>query len=133
MRNFKWPSSTQRWHFLIHNVTLKSFVLSSMNYRLYACFCFFKLFIFKCGFSAKVTFCVSWLWEAMEKFTEITTFKSGKTFLIRLMFQGCRAWRATSNYAKQYWIVLRTNEIKNRMASVPANTTSSSSRTCMVR
>ena len=31
-----------------------SFVWSSMNYR-YSCFCFFKLFIFICGFSAKVT------------------------------------------------------------------------------
>ena len=49
--NLNWPSM-QRCHYPIYNGTIESFFWSGMNY-IYMIF-FFKLFIFVCGFSAKV-------------------------------------------------------------------------------
>ena len=85
-----------------------------LKYRIrYQRFCFFKLFIFICGFSLKVTIAnFLFIIEAMEKLTEIKTFRVRKTtvsstFLIRLRFQGycCQsgiaifARRVICNYA----------------------------------
>ena len=54
-RNFKWPS-LQIWQYPIYNVTLESLKV----WISYLWFCFFKLFIFICSFSAKVTCAICW-------------------------------------------------------------------------
>ena len=90
--NFKWPF-IQRWQCPIYNGTLESFV--DQAWIRYQCFCFFKLFIFICGFFLIVT-------------CEFLVIRSnGATHEFRLRFQRylCKsdiailAWKVTWNYA----------------------------------
>ena len=90
--NFKWPFM-QRWQCPIYNGTLESFV--EQAWIRYQCFCFFKLFIFICGFFLIVT-------------CEFLVIRSnGATHEFRLRFQRylCKsdiailAWKVTWNYA----------------------------------
>ena len=75
----------------------------------YRCFCFFKLFIFVCGFSAKVT--CAFLAETIEKLIEINTFRVKKTmvsstFLIRLRFQGFRGILGVGIFALEISLIV---------------------------
>ena len=84
--------------------------LSDQVHILYQCFCFLQLFIFICGFSAKVVLVRFLLIRSHGESHRYDTFRVRKkivsfTFFIRVRFQRCKsgidifAWKVTYNYA----------------------------------
>ena len=107
--NFEWLYM-ERWQCLIHQGTLESFVWSS-SFK-FNFFCFFKLFIFICGFSAKVSGFLANEKHLRNKRNKHFLSKKTTIFFqvsdqIKLSFQGyhCKsdfaifAWKVTWSYA----------------------------------
>ena len=72
----------QRWQCPIHNGMLKSYLIKYELDKRYACFCFFKLFLFMCG--------DFFLVRSNGEIHINKHFSSSSTFLIRSKFQGHR-------------------------------------------
>ena len=72
----------QRWQCPIHNGMLKSYLIKYELDKRYACFCFFKLFLFICG--------GFFLVRSNGEIHINRHFSSFSPFLIRLKFQGYR-------------------------------------------
>ena len=88
-RNFKWPSM-QRWQWPIYNGTLEA--LSHQVLIRHKCFYLFKLFYFHLELLCESELHISSLKEAIEKLTEINTFRFRKKLYLPHFwsYQGCK-------------------------------------------
>ena len=108
--------------------------LSDQVHILYQCFCFLQLFIFICGFSAKVVLLRFLLIRNHEESHRYDTFRVRKkivsfTFFIRVRFQRCKseidifAWKVTYNYLKKAYSEIVLFIIVNKETALEKNHT----------
>ena len=80
----------------------------------YPCFCFLKLFIFICGFSAKVTYFLLII-ETTEKLSEQNTFLVRKDDVFFHFFDQIKVIKGTTSNVKQAMLFLQSSSLKITM------------------